>query len=350
MTDRPQRILIISDAWEPQVNGVVRTYQFLQQELLARGHAVRVIGPHEFPLTVPMPGYAEIRLAIRPKRRLYQWMDEFQPTILHIATEGPLGWAARDWARDRGYVFTTTYHTHFPAYIAKRLTWARVLSRFGADMTTRYLRRFHAPASKILVSTPTLARELANSGFKNPTHLMTRGVDTNVFHPNGPRAALPDHLRRPVALYVGRVAIEKNIRAFLDMPWAGGKVVVGDGPLRTGFMAQYTDVHFAGLRTGAELAAYYRSADVFVFPSMTDTFGMVLIEAMACGLPIAAYPVPGPQDIVTAPILGVLDNDLAVAAHGALGCGSTVDRVDHVRRHYTWSLATDQFLAAQTEG
>lgn len=337
------RILIISDAWEPQVNGVVRTYQYLKQALEHKGHIVQVIGPHEFNFTVPMPGYAEIRLAIGARKKLYEKMVEFSPNVLHVATEGPLGWGARDFARAKEISFTTAYHTDFPGYIAARLTrLSKGAAHAGARVTERYLRRFHAPASGIFVSTPTLARQLSDLKFTSPTYAMTRGVDETIFTPEGPRADLG--LRAPIALYVGRVAREKNLEAFLTMPWPGSKVVVGDGPLRAAYMRDYPKVYFAGLRQGHDLAAMYRAADVFVFPSRTDTFGMVLIEALACGVPIAAYPVPGPVDIVDQPYLGVLDDDLARAAHLALSCGSAADRVRHVRDHYTWQKAADQFI------
>jgi glycosyltransferase involved in cell wall biosynthesis len=339
------RILIISDAWEPQVNGVVRTYQYLARTLEAMGHVVRVLGPHEFPLTVPMPGYAEIRLAIRPRKLLYRVMDEFRPDLVHIGTEGPLGWAARDWCTARGHPFTTAYHTHFPAYVAKRARWAGAwLAGWATRLTTHYLLRFHRLSRGVLVSTPTLARALADQGLKAPTILMTRGIDTAIFEPNGPRADLA--LAGPVALYVGRVAVEKNIDHFLTMSWHGSKVVVGDGPLRTRYQRQHPNVYFAGLRTGAELASFYRAADVFVFPSTTDTFGMVVTEALACGVPVAAYPVPGPADIITAPALGVLDHDLSAAATRALTSGLAAERFAHILDHYTWPLAAQQFLAA----
>lgn len=340
------RVLIISDAWEPQVNGVVRTYQSIIHELSAMGHVVRVIGPHEFDWTIPMPGYAEIRLVLRPRRRLFEKMDDFHPDALHIATEGPLGFAARAWAKNRNFPFTTAYHTDFPQYIHARLRkFSSSFAEWWRKRTIKVLRRFHNTSACIMVSTAGLQETLAGQGFTAPMGIMTRGVDTSIFRPDGPKAILPKGFETagPIALYVGRIATEKNLDAFLDMPWDGQKVVVGDGPLRPAFKQKYPHVFFAGLQTGHDLASYYRMADVFVFPSRTDTFGIVLIEAMACGLPIAAYPVQGPIDIITSPHLGVLDSDLAHASRAALSCGSADQRAIHANTHYTWRKAAEQF-------
>jgi glycosyltransferase involved in cell wall biosynthesis len=241
--------------------------------------------------------------------------------------------------------FTTAYHTDFPGYVQARFGF---MGQWPARLTMLYLRRFHQPAQAVLASTPRLCDDLSKIIPSSLIQLMTRGVDFNLFTPDGPRAALPT-TNGPVALYVGRVAIEKNLRAFLNMPFHGTKVIVGDGPLLAKYRADYPQVIFTGAKTGADLARYYRSADVFVFPSKTDTFGLVLIEAMACGLPIAAYPVQGPLDILTDPSLGLMNDDLQAAVEAVLNqeCPELRRaRVDHVRQHYRWELAAQQFLMA----
>ena len=339
------KILIISDAWHPQVNGVVRTYEYLGEELIKMGHTVKVIGPSDFPYKIPMPGYAEIKLALKPYRRLSAMIQDFHPDHLHIATEGPLGIAARRYALRQRIPFSTSYHTHFPEYLAQRIKkimppLAPVMRR----LSIWRLRRFHAPAQSIMLATESLARELTDWNFKTPQKPLTRGVDLDLFKPAP--SSLFQSLPRPIALYVGRVAIEKNIEAFLDMPWQGSKVVVGHGPALDELKAHYPDVVFAGKQIGPALAAHYQSADVFVFPSKTDTFGIVLIEALACGLPVAAYPVTGPRDIITVPYLGALDENLAAAAEKALACGSPDERHAHIRENYSWERAARQFLEA----
>jgi glycosyltransferase involved in cell wall biosynthesis len=326
----PIRLLIVSDAWLPQVNGVVRTLSTVNEELRAGGDMVDVIGPDRFH-TMPMPSYPEIRLALLPARRLKRMVDLFRPDSMHIATEGPLGMAARRLCRKRGWAFTTSFHTRFAEYVhartgmPPRLAWA-------------WLRRFHNAASGTYAATATLQNELAERGFR---HVLpwTRGVDLSLFNPEGPTefADLP----RPIFLYAGRVAVEKNIEAFLSLDLPGTKVVVGDGPQRAELQARFPAVHFAGWRSGATLASAYRSADVFVFPSRTDTFGLVLLEAMACGTPVAAYPVMGPRDVVTDPGAGRLDDDLRTACLAALECSR-----DTARAHaetYSWAACAAQF-------
>lgn len=343
------RVLIISDAWHPQVNGVVRTYEHLSEELMVLGHDVRVIGPADFPLTMPMPGYPEIRLTLAPYRRLAKAADRFSPDYIHIATEGPLGWAGRRYCLRRGLSFTTCYHTQFPDYVSARV--ARFLP-FLRDpshaLARRVVRHFHAPAHAMMVATRSLESTLKSWGFRTPMKRLTRGVNRDVFHP-GEKNLFGD-LTRPVALYVGRVAIEKNLEDFLSMDWAGSKVVVGDGPDLPLLKRKYPQAVFAGTRTGQDLADHYRSADVFVFPSRTDTFGMVLVEAMACGLPIAAHDVTGPKDIVTGPALGALDENLGRAAKRALETGTAQDRAEHAAALYSWEEAARQFIAAWGEG
>ena len=338
------KILVVSDAWKPQVNGVVRTYECLAAEMPALGHDIRVIGPADFPWRMPLPTYKEIELALLPAARLRRLIDAFAPDAIHIATEGPLGKAARKICLSRGWPFTTCYHTQFPDYAAKRA--AKILPALHGpvkNFTTEMLKKFHAPSSALLVASQTLADELRAQGYSAPMHIWVRGVYVDIFHP-GTQNLFTD-LPRPVALFVGRVAIEKNIEAFLGMGWHGSKVVVGDGPAFAELRAKYPDALFAGKQTGKALADHYRSADVFVFPSRTDTFGMVMPEALACGLPIAAYNVTGPRDIITAPHLGYLDEDLGKAARTALTNGTAEQRFAHVQSHYTWQAIARDFMA-----
>ncbi len=281
---KPVRVLIVSDAWEPQVNGVVRTMRAVVNELRAAGHVVDVIGPDRF-LTVPCPSYPSIRLAAMPRRRLSGMIRQFAPDALHISTEGPLGLAARSWAMRNRIQFTTAFHTRFPEYVQARIG-------LSPRLIYAALRRFHKPAHGTLVATGSLRRELVARGFSD-VRAWSRGVDLDLFHPRPREPWELKGSKRPVFLYAGRIAVEKNIRAFLDLDLPGSKVVVGDGPQLSSLRGNYPDVHFTGVRHGAALARAYAGADVFVFPSLTDTFGLVLLEALACGTPIAAYPVTG---------------------------------------------------------
>lgn len=338
------KILVVSDAWHPQLNGVVRTYEYLMKALDGSGHTMTVIGPADFPLVMAMPGYAEIKLVLFAHRRLKKMIADHAPDHLHIATEGPLGWAARRIALEQGMSFSTCYHTHFPDYMAKRVQKIMPLltdasRRFAIGM----MKKFHDPARALFVATPSLARELRSWKFTAPMMMLTRGIDRSVFYP-GPKTLFRD-LPGPIALYVGRIAIEKSIEDFLSMPWAGSKIVVGHGPDLDTLKKRYPDAIFTGKKTGKELGDHYRSADIFVFPSRTDTFGMVLIEALACGVPVAAYPVTGPVDIITTPTLGALNDDLSKAAKDALHHGTAEERARHVENHYTWEEAAQQFIA-----
>jgi len=341
------KLLIISDAWKPQLNGVVRTYEQLITHMETQGHQVEVIGPADFPYRRPLPGYAEIELVIAPYRRLVRLIEAAQPESIHIATEGPLGRAAARWCQKHGRPYTTCYHTQFPDYAAKRV--ARYLP-FAAESVRRYfigsLRRFHNKAGGILISTPSIEQELLSHGFTVPPYRFTRGVPLEIFNP-GPSGLFAD-LPRPIALYVGRVAVEKNLEDFLSMAWHGSKVVVGDGPDLAMLRQKYPDAVFAGRQQGKALADHYRAADVFVFPSRTDTFGIVLIEALACGLPVAGYNVSGPKDIITEDFLGALhEDDLAAAAQKALLAATYKEqRHDHIKQHYTWDTASRQFIDA----
>lgn len=341
-----KKILIVSDAWQPQVNGVVRTYENLRDELVRIGYDVKVIGPADFPFTVPMPGYAEIRLAVWPCKRLRRMITDYDPDYLHIATEGPLGWAARNYCVRHGKGFSTSYHTHFPDYIAKRIPRSiPFLYQITHALARMVVRKFHAPSKVLIVATKSLENELKSWGFKTPMVRMTRGAKLDTYHP-GPKTLFND-LKRPVAIYIGRVSIEKSIEDFLTMPWAGSKVVVGEGPILPTLKTTYPDTLFTGKKTGLDLAEHYRSADVFVFPSRTDTFGIVLIEALASGLPIAGYNVTGPKDIITEDFLGALeDTNLAQASTRALEHGTAEQRADHVKSFYTWEAAARQFMTA----
>lgn len=326
-----RRLAIVSDAWFPQINGVVRTLDRTRQELGKLGLDVTVIGPSEF-TTIPCPTYPEIRLAISAPWALPKKLDALMPTAIHIATEGPLGGVARRYCKKRGLPFTTSFHTRFPEYIHARCG-------LPTKFTYAWLRRFHGDAAATMVTTPTMEADLKEKGFQN-LKVWSRGVDLDLFHPRD-KSFLD--LPRPIFMNVGRVAVEKNIGAFLDLALPGTKVVVGGGPQLEQLRSQYPDVHFTGPKTGEELAKHYAAADVFVFPSRTDTFGLVLIEALASGVPVAAYPVPGPIDVITNPECGVLDEDLQQAAHKALKLDPNACRA-HAET-FSWETCTRQFLS-----
>jgi glycosyltransferase involved in cell wall biosynthesis len=324
------RIALVSDAWLPQTNGVVRTLGITVDMLRARGHAVQVVHPGDF-RNFPCPTYPEIRLAVRPYRRVAATLDMLLPDAVHIATEGPLGLAARRWCRRRGMPFTTSYHTQFPEYVRARVP-------IPLTVSYAYLRRFHRRAARTMVATPSMQRQLENRGFANVVR-WTRGVDVELFRP---RAADPFDLPRPVSVFVGRVAVEKSVEDFLRLDLPGTKVVIGDGPARAELEQRYSRAVFTGYKYGEELATHVAAADVFVFPSRTDTFGLVLLEAMACGVPVAAYPVTGPLDVIRDGVTGILSEDLRAATLRALDLDRHACR-EHAL-HYTWDRATDQFL------
>jgi glycosyltransferase involved in cell wall biosynthesis len=341
----PMKIAIVTDAWFPQVNGVVRTLSATVAELHRRGIEVELITPERF-FTVPMPGYSQIRLAMAPRFSARRMLDAFAPDIVHIATEGPIGWSARGWCRARGVPFTSAFHTRFPDY-------ASVRTGIKPERFWPIMRRFHGASRAVMVATPSLAAELAGRGITH-THRWSRGIDRWLFNPTGPTLPEMADLPRPILLSVGRVAPEKNIEAFLAAPVEGSKVVVGDGPALAEMKKRYPHAHFLGAMAGERLAAAYRSADCFVFPSRTDTFGLVVIEALACGVPVAAYPVAGPLDIIGREgrgefnefpaTVGALDEDLGIAITRALACDGHAAAVFGAR--FTWERATDQFLAA----
>lgn len=327
------RILIISDAWHPQVNGVVVTLRMLTRELQSLGHVVEVIGPDRF-RTVSMPGYRSIRLAVAPSRRLAPMIEAFAPDAVHIATEGPLGWAARRWALGAGASFTTSFHTRFPEYLHAR-------ALVPLSLSYALLRGFHGRAHGTMVATGSLRRELAGRGFCN-LRPWSRGVDLQRFQPGEPE---PWPWPRPIFLYVGRLAVEKSVARFLALDLPGTKVVVGDGPQRAALEAAYPDAKFVGERHEAALTKAYAGADVFVFPSATDTFGLVLLESLACGTPIAAFPVTGPADILAnaEPGVGALDPDLRQAALRALEGDRSACRA-HAKR-FSWRACAELFCS-----
>jgi glycosyltransferase involved in cell wall biosynthesis len=323
------KVLVVTDAWEPQVNGVVRTLKSTRRELQAMGHEVNFLTPLEF-CTLPCPTYPDIRLSLFARSKVRTRIREFHPDAIHIATEGPLGIAARAQALEDGMPFTTAYHTRFPEYVQARFN-------FPLSWTYRFLRWFHGPARAVMAPTPVVVRDLERWGFSNVV-LWTRGVDLDVF-----KFEHGDRLRTepPIFLYVGRVAVEKNVEAFLDLELPGSKWVVGDGPSLHAIRRKYPHVNYLGVLSQSELAAVYPSADVFVFPSKTDTFGLVLLEAMACGLPVAAYPVTGPLDVIGDSGAGVLDNDLRAACLAA--CKIDRSLVRKAAERFSWREATLQF-------
>lgn len=328
----PARIAIVTDAWAPQVNGVVRTLSTTGRYLEARGHEVRFITPQEF-RTVPCPTYPEIRLALLPRRGVARALDAFLPHAIHIATEGPLGQAARAYVTRRGRRFTTSFHTQFPEYIRLRVP-------LPTRWSYAWLRRFHAAAERTLVPTESQRQRLLERGFTQ-LKLWARGVDGEIFTPADP---IPYDLPRPIHVYMGRVAVEKNIEAFLDLDLAGSKLVIGDGPDFEKLVRLYPGVTFTGAKFGRELARHVAGGDVFVFPSRTDTFGLVMLEAMACGLPVAAYPVQGPRDVVAEGVSGALDEDLGAAITRALAVPSA-SCIEYAGG-YTWERCTAVFEAA----
>ncbi len=332
--EAPMRVCIVTDAWTPQVNGVVRTLTETRRELKALGHTVFMLTP-EFFRTLPCPTYPEIRLSLAANGKVARLIDEFQPDALHIATEGPLGWAARRHALKRGLPFTTAYHTRFPEYVQ---------ARFGLPVAWTYavMRRFHAPASHVMVPTAVVKRDLETYGFRNVV-MWSRGVDVDIFNPHPAGDNPRDFLKetRPIFLYVGRVAVEKNVEAFLKLDLPGTKWVVGEGPALAELKRKYPQAYFAGVFPQAELARYYAAADVFVFPSKTDTFGLVLLEALACGLPVAAYPVTGPIDVIGDSGAGALDDDLRAACLRALDIDRRVARAHALK--FSWAAAAAQF-------
>lgn len=330
-----ERIALVTDAWHPQINGVVTTLSRTVQYLRDAGHEVKTITPEWF-RSVPCPSYNEISLALAGPGKVGRELENFSPTCVHIATEGPLGWAARAVCRKKKFAFSTSYHTRFPEYV--RMRWPVPLA-----LSYTVIRNFHQAAARTMVGTRTLMDELDRRGFKNLVR-WSRGVDTNLFKPLPNRLdslQQVKNLQRPTFIYVGRVAVEKNIEAFLALELPGSKVVVGDGPARQELEKRYPEVHFTGYLKGKALVDVLAHCDVFVFPSLTDTFGVVILEAMAAGLPVAAYPVTGPLESVQNGVNGWLDSDLRRAALRALEVSPGKCR-EYALQH-TWESCCAQF-------
>ena len=323
------RVLIATDAWRPQINGVVRSLERMVEEAPAFGVTPQVLTPEGF-RQIGLPSYPDIRIALASRRAVAARVAEFRPDHIHIATEGPIGWLTRAVCLAQKRPFTTSYHTRFPQYVAAR--WP-----IPESWSYSLLRRFHGPAAGVMVSTATVEAELRENGFERILR-WGRGVDLAQFHP---RSHSVLDLPRPIFLSVGRVAVEKNLTAFLSLRLPGSKVVVGDGPARADLQRAFPDVHFLGAREGEDLAEIYASSDVFVFPSLTDTFGIVLLEAAASGLPVAAFPVQGPSDVFAGSGAAVLHEDLRHAAMAALRLPREAC-LDLARRH-SWQSSAEQF-------
>ncbi len=339
--DEPMRILLVTDAWEPQVNGVVRTLSRVVEECRAMGKAVEVVTPYDGFFTLPLPTYPEIKLAIGARKRVEERFRAFEPEAIHIATEGTLGWTARAVCMRWKLPFTTSYHTKFPEYVNARFPFIPLSAGYW------YMRSFHNAGGRLMVTTPSMRDFLAKRGFQNITP-WARGVDTDLFtparravDPHG-RGGLYDGLTRPIFLNVGRIAVEKNLDAFLGLDLPGTKVIVGDGPQRAELESAYPDTVFLGSKFGEDLAAHFADADVFVFPSLTDTFGLVILESMACGTPVAAFPAPGPRDIIPGSNAGHVSEDLQASALACLDLDRGVTR--GYAETFSWRACAEEFV------
>lgn len=335
---KQMRILIVSDAWHPQINGVVRTLTETIKHLRAFGHHVKLISPQAFK-TLPCPTYPEIRLALLPYRQLSHKITAFQPDAIHIATEGPLGLGARKWCIKHHKPFTTAYHTQFPEYVHQRVPLIPLSWLYAA------VRWFHRPSKQVMIPTPAVKKQLQDQGL-NHLSLWARGVDLQRFYPSDRNALdhfckTAQHRQGPKFICIGRVAVEKNIEAFLSLDLPGSKWIIGDGPARKELQQKYPEVYFLGSYPQAQLPPFYNAADVFVFPSQTDTFGLVMLEAMACGTPVAAFPVTGPIDVISDSTAGVLDKDLQKACLKALNLNRS--QVATFAKQHSWEKTTQQF-------
>jgi glycosyltransferase involved in cell wall biosynthesis len=328
------RILVATDAWHPQVNGVVRTLSMMAEAAKAFGVDVGFLTPQSF-RTFAMPSYPDLRVALPGPAKIARLIADARPDSIHIATEGPIGLLVRRHCRRHKLPFTTSFHTRFPEYISARLP-------IPESWIWAALRAFHGPSQAVMAATPALASELRGRGFRNVV-LWPRGVDARQFHPRPVDLGLP----RPVFLCVGRVAVEKNLEAFLDLDLPGSKVIVGDGPARAALARKYPQAVFLGARQGEALAEVYAAADVFVFPSKTDTFGLVLLEALASGLPVAAFPVTGPRDVIGHEPVGVLNDDLRVACLSALEISAQAC-LNFAGKH-TWEASARAFVENITD-
>jgi len=330
------KIMLVTDAWEPQVNGVVRTLANTMRELEAMGCEIEVVSPADYPNSIPLITYSEIRLALGARDDVEERFLAFAPDAVHIATEGTLGWDARAVCLKHKFPFTTSYHTQFPEYVTARFPWIPLWAGY------RYMHAFHDKSGRVMVATPTMMQRLDIHGFRN-TALWSRGVDVELFHPSkrGIDGGVYKDLPRPVFAYVGRVAVEKNIEAFLRLDLPGTKVVVGDGPARAGLAEEFPDTVFTGSKFGEDLARHYADADVFVFPSLTDTFGLVILEAAATGTPVAGYNAPGPKDILPGTGAGAVSDNLRAACLEALACDRVATRA--LAEKYSWRACAEEF-------
>jgi len=335
--DKPKRIMLVTDAWEPQVNGVVRTLTRTTEECRAMGHEVEVIHPGLGYKTFPMPTYPEIRLAFGARKDIERRFKEFEPEAIHISTEGPLGMAARAVCRKWKLPFTTSYHTKYPEYVNTRFPFIPLSVVYG------FMRRFHNSGGGLMVATPSMRDDLDARGFKNITP-WARGVDTVLFNPDkrGIDGGVFKDLEGPIFVYVGRVSVEKNIEAFLDCELPGTKVVIGPGPQLDELRKEYPAIQFLGPQYGDELARYFADADVFVFPSLTDTFGLVILESMACGTPVAAFPAPGPIDLIPGTGAGAVSEDLQEACLEALKMKR--ERCREYAEGFSWKSCAEEFV------
>ena len=331
------RIMLVTDAWRPQVNGVVRTLERVIDECRAMGHEFEIVSPADGFRTFPLPTYSEIRLAVGAKGAIEDRFEAFEPEAVHIATEGTLGMAARAVCLKHRFPYTTSYHTRFPEYVS---------ARFPVPLSAGYafMRWFHRYSGRVMVATQSMRDDLQARGFNNVA-AWSRGVDTDLFHPDkrGVDGGVYKGLRKPIFLNVGRIAVEKNIEAFLDLDLPGTKVVVGEGPQREALEASHPEAVFTGPKFGEELARHFADADVFVFPSKTDTFGLVILEAMATGTPVAGLPVPGPRDLIPGSNAGVVDEDLRAASLECLRLSRQDARA--YAEGYSWRACAEEFVA-----
>src|SRR5689334_4062052 len=327
-------ILIATDAWHPQVNGVVRTLTSLANSASGLGEEIAFLTPEGFP-SMPVPTYPGLRIALPNRREIARRIEAIAPDAIHIATEGPIGWAVRGYCRRHKLAFTTSYTTRFPEYVSVR---TGIPESFGYAV----MRQFHAASSMVMVATDSLRRELAGRGFRRLGN-WTRGVNTELFRPDDPAKL---DLPRPIFMAMGRVAVEKNLEAFLSLDLPGTKVVVGDGPQRAELERKYPNVVFLGEKTGQDLTSHLAAADVFVFPSLTDTFGVVQLEALACGTPVAAFPVTGPKDVISDHPIGAIDDDLRSACLRALTMSREACRNFALQR--SWENSARQFIGNLT--
>ena len=333
----PVRVMLVTDAWEPQVNGVVRTLSSTMRELKAMGCEIEVVSPADYPNTIPLITYSEIRLALGAREDVEDRFLAFAPDAVHIATEGTLGWDARAICLKHKFPFTTSYHTQFPEYVTARFWWIPLWAGY------RYMHAFHDKSGRVMVATPTMKKQLDLQGFRN-TAIWSRGVDVDLFHPSKrgiDGGVYPADLPRPIFAYVGRVSVEKNIEAFLELDLPGSKVVVGSGPALEELKEKYPQALFTGPKFGEELVRYYADADVFVFPSFTDTFGLVILEAAATGTPVAGFVAPGPQDILPGTGAGIVDMDLRKASLEALKLKR--DDARALAERYSWRACAEDF-------